>query len=46
MLTTTGLYFTDQTDFKEDDDDDDTISMASLDMNGNAEVCTVNIIAN
>lgn len=34
MLTNTGLYFTDQTDMKEDDDDDDNLSVSSLDING------------
>lgn len=35
MLTSTGLYFTDQTNVKTEEDDDDNLS---VDMNGNLEV--------
>lgn len=41
MLTSTGLYFTDQTDIKKDDDDDDNLSVSGLDLNGSLEVLYV-----
>ena len=37
MLTNTGLYFTDQTDMKDDEDDDDNLSVSGLE-NGLLEV--------
>ena len=44
MLTNTGLYFTDQTDMKDDEDDDDNLSVSGLELNGNLEVVVIMII--